>query len=79
MNRVPWSIPDLSLGIDDDNGDHEFLQNLIDGKTFVPVSITYVSGAIYQGTGQVVGEVAASSQSATASVSLMGSGQLTKQ
>ena len=77
--RVPWSLDGLTLGIDDGNGDHEFLQALSDRKDFYPVAITYASGETYQGTGQIVGEMQVSSQNATASVSVMGPGTLTKQ
>ena len=77
--RVPLSLDGLTVTVDDDRGDHEFLQALSDRNDFFPIALTYASGATYQGTAQVVGELQASSQSTTASVSLMGPGQLTKQ
>lgn len=77
--RVPLSIDGLTLSIDDDNGDHEFLQGLSDGNSPFPIAITYASGIVYQGTAQIVGETQVSSQNATAAVSLMGPGELTKQ
>lgn len=77
--RVTWSLDGLSLEIDDDRGDHEFLQSLSDRNDFFPVLVTLASGADYQGTGQIVGEMQASSQSATGAVSLMGPGVLTRQ
>ncbi len=77
--RVPWSAADLALNIDDDNGDHEFLQDLQNGNAFFPITVSYASGAIFQGTGQIVGEVQTSSTNATASVGLMGEGTLTPQ
>lgn len=77
--RVPLSIDGLTIESDDDRGDHEFLQDLSDGKGFFPIAITYASGLTYQGTAQIVGELQSSSQSATAAVSLGGPGRLTKQ
>ena len=77
--RVPLSIDGLTVEIDDDRGDHEFLQELSNRNDFFPVALTYASGATYQGTAQLVGETQASSQNATAAVSLMGPGILTKQ
>lgn len=77
--RVPLSLDGVTVEIDDDRGDHEFLQELSDRNDFFPIAITYASGNTYQGTAQLVGETQASSQSATAPVSLMGPGVLTKQ
>lgn len=77
--RVPLAIDGLTLEVDDDNGDHEFLQSLADRNDFFPIAITYASGATYQGSAQLTGEMQASSQNATAAVSLMGPGTLTKQ
>jgi hypothetical protein len=77
--RVPLSIDGLTVEVDDDRGDHEFLQELSNRNDFFPVAITYASGNTYQGTAQIVGETQASSQNATAAVSLMGPGVLTKQ
>lgn len=77
--RVPLSIDGLTLEVDDSRGDHEFIQALSDRNDFWSLSITYASGVVYQGTAQIVGEPQVSSQNATAEVSLMGPGILTKQ
>ena len=77
--RVPLALSGLTIEIDDDRGDHEFLQELSDQNDFFPIVISYASGEDYQGTAQIVGETQASSQSASASISLMGPGILTKQ
>lgn len=77
--RVPLSLDGLTLEIDDDAGDQEFLQELADRNDYWPLVISYASGEDYQGTCQIVGENPASSQSATAQISLMGPGKLTKQ
>lgn len=77
--RVPLSIDGLTLSVDDDRGDHEFLQAIADGTDFVPIALTYASGITYQGEATITGEMQTSSQNATAAVSLMGPGVLTKQ
>jgi hypothetical protein len=77
--REPWSISDLAVAIDPDNGDHEFLQDISDAQVFAPVTITYASGAVYQGSGQITGDLQVSTANTTAGLSLMGTGTLTKQ
>jgi hypothetical protein len=77
--RVPLSIDGLTVECDDSRGDHEFLQSLSNANDFFPVAITYASGATYQGRAMITGELQASSQNATAAVSLMGPGELTRQ
>jgi hypothetical protein len=77
--RQPWSVADLTVSVDDAAGDQQFLQDLEDANDFFAILVTYASGAIWQGTGQVVGEVNYSNSKATASVSLKGSGKLTQQ
>lgn len=77
--RVPFSLDGLTVEIDDSRGDHEFIQGLANRNDFWPVALTYASGITYQGTCQIVGEFQASSQSATAVISLQGPGILTKQ
>ena len=78
-NRVGWSVDGLTLSIDDTRADAEYLQDLQDLTDEFPIAITYASGVVYQGTGQIVGETATSSQNTTAAVALMGSGKLTQQ
>lgn len=77
--RVPLSLDGMTLEVDDDRADQEFVQGLQNRNDFFPIAITYASGITYQGTAQIVGETQASSQSATMTVSLMGPGILTKQ
>lgn len=77
--RATLSLDGLTVEVDDSRGDHEFLQGLSNANDFFPMAITYASGETYQGTAQIVGEMAASNQSALATVSLMGPGTLTKQ
>lgn len=77
--RVPLSLDGLIVEIDDVRGDAEYLQELSNRSDFFPVLINYASGVSYSGSAQLVGETQVSSQSATASVSLMGPGILTRQ
>lgn len=77
--RVPLSLDGVVVEIDDDRGDHEFLQDLANQTDFFAIALTYPSGAVWQGSAQIVGEMQASSKNATATVSLKGPGVLTKQ
>lgn len=77
--RVVWLLDGLTLSIDDLRGDQEYLQDLKDRLDFFPIDITYASGAVYSGLGQVTGEEQTSSMSTTAAVTLSGPGKLTRQ
>lgn len=79
LTRVPWSISGLSLQINDDRGDQEFLMDIAKDPDFVPVTITFASGVTFQGKGTVSEEVEFSSESATAEVTLTGPGKLEQQ
>jgi len=77
--RVPLALDGLTVEIDDGRGDQEFLQSLTSRNDFFAIAISYASGLTYQGSAQVTGEIQASSQNATAAISLMGPGVLTQQ
>ena len=77
--RVPLALNGVTLEMDGDRDDHEFVQNLANLNDFFAIAITYASGNTYQGSAQLVDELQGSSQSATLPVSLMGPGILTKQ
>jgi len=77
--RVPFKIDGLALNVDDDNGDHEYLQSKADGNGLFTLSVTYASGAVYQGLAQITGELQFSSQKTTASVTFMGPASLVQQ
>jgi hypothetical protein len=79
--RQPWSISGLQVSIDDDRGDHEFLQALANRKDFFPVAITYASGAVYQGSAIIAGGegLQVNTQNQTAELTLSGPRTLTKQ
>lgn len=77
--RKPWMLSGLSIEVDDDRGDHEFLQDLADRSAPFAVAVTYASGAVFQGSGGIVGELQVSNQNQTASLSLSGGGKLSRQ
>lgn len=77
--RVPASLANLVLSVDDDRGDHEYLQGLADGQDFFPATISLASGVIWQGTLQIQGEFLYATMTATATVNLSGTGKLSKQ
>lgn len=76
--RVALKYDGLVIVIDDSRGDQEFLQELADRTDFFPITVTHASGITYQGEAMITGENPASTQNATAPVTLEGPGQLTK-
>lgn len=77
--RVPWSLTDVVIGVDDDRGDMEFLQDIADGTEDVPIVITLVTGVSWQGSGRVTGELSRSTMAGTSTLSLSGPGRLEQQ
>lgn len=77
--KVPLALDGLTVEVDDSRGDAEFIQDLQNGTDFFDLAVTFASGITYQARAMITGETQTSSQSATASVSLMGPGEFTKQ
>jgi hypothetical protein len=77
--RVPWMIDGLTLEIDDDRNDQEFLKRVADGKEFVDMTFTFASGHTYQGSGQIVDDLAFDSSKATAELKFSGPGDASQQ
>ncbi len=77
--RTGWAIDGLLVQIDDTSDDEDFLKDLADRADFFPITVNYVSGAVRQGSGQIVGENPTASQAASKAISLMGPGELTLQ
>ena len=75
----PWKLDNGQVSIDQGQGDQEFLQEIADSNLEVPIVITYVSGAIYNGVGTIIGDLAFSNMNSTASLNLSGKGKLTPQ
>lgn len=78
-SKTAWELGGLTVSCDDDLGDQELIQTLADRKSGFPVEIELASGAVYQGFGQITGELAFSSKNTTMPVALGGAGKLTKQ
>ena len=76
---VSWMLDGVQVECNNLNSDLEFLQQIADENEFVPFVITYVDGTSYQGTGMLEGELNASSQTATATISIRGVGKLEQQ
>lgn len=76
---MPWKIDGLSLSVDDFLGDHEFLQGIADTNIFHTIRLTYASGAIWQGSGTITGEIKYASATTTLPLEISGEGNLTQQ
>lgn len=74
--RVPCGIKGCAVSCDAIKGDLEFLQSLADSLAFFPCVATLAGGASYAGNVQVNGELAMSTQSATATFELLGEDKL---
>lgn len=78
-SRMAWMLGGLTVHVDDNREDQEYLQSIADRKTTVPISVTFASGLTYSGSGTIVEEIEWSSQNTTAGISLSGGGTMTKQ
>lgn len=73
---VGWKIT-LKLSIDDDLGDLEYLQDLVDANEPFPFNYTEASGLTYgNSTAQITSELQRDGESATAEVTFEGPGRL---
>jgi hypothetical protein len=77
--RVPSGITGVVVECDDTRSDQEYLQSIADANDFTVFGYTLASGVTYQGRAIIVGELASSSQNATCSFDVMGSGIFTQQ
>ena len=75
----PWKLDGINVVVDDDNLDQEFLQGLMNLKSEFPITATYTGNVTYQGTGQITGDNDYSNQTSSATITLMGSRNLTQQ
>lgn len=78
-NIVGWSVGSLTISVDDDNDDHEFLQEICDSNDFYPCLVTFANGQSYQGTGTITGELMYSGKNSTVTAKFEGPGKLTRQ
>jgi len=70
--RSPSMLDGLTLTCDNARGDHEFLQEVADGTTLQPCTMTTADGETYGGDMIVTGDNQYSSQNATVAISLHG-------
>lgn len=73
------SCEGLKGAIDHNKGDLEFLQEVTDGKEFVPFSVTLVEGSTFQGNAQLLEMPALDSEDATSELKLGFDGKITRQ
>lgn len=76
---VPWRVGGITVGIRDDRGDQEFLQEIADSGEEVHITFTFRSNIAYQANGTIVGEIAFNSMAGTAGIECAGGGTATKQ
>ena len=70
--RVPSQLGDVTVSIDDVNGDLEFLQSIADSNELVDGAIELASGAIWVGRLTITGELIKQTNATTASFTLQG-------
>lgn len=78
IERKPWMIESLSLSVEDDNQDLEFLQSIQDSPIDAEFTISYVVGDVYRGTGSLTGDLKQNTKNALVSVTITGGGKLEK-
>lgn len=77
--RKGWMLDGIQVEIDHDREDQQFLEDRASEKGFFPIVVTLASDHSYQGNGQITGELKFSTANGTASLSLSGPGELTRQ
>ena len=78
-SRKPWQVDGLTLAVDDLLDDQEYLQDKADQNGFFPLNITFASGSVYGGTGQLVDELKFGNAATTVPVTFGGPQKLTQQ
>jgi hypothetical protein len=76
---VPWKEDGISAACDDDLELHEYIQGLANRNGFFPITTEYRNGSIWQGDGQIVGEILYSSKNTTITFNVAGTGRFTQQ
>jgi len=79
QTRAPWMLEGVTVEVDDDRADLEFLQEIADDSVFETITITQANGVTYQGRGTITGEIKRATMNTTAPISLSGPGKLTQQ
>lgn len=78
MVPVPWSLGGVSIEIDSDNSDQEYINDVKNSQDDVDVLISYTDGSSYTARGGIDGEAPYSNSSASATFDLKGPGKLKK-
>ncbi len=78
-SRKPWMVGGLTLSVDDLLNDQEFLQDKADQNGYFPINISFASGSVYGGTGQIVEDLVFGNSGATIPITLGGPQKLTAQ
>lgn len=77
--REDWSLSDIDVSVDASSGQLDYLQSVANELEFVACTITLIDGTVYQGQGIPVGDHDFSTAKSVVSLTLMGSGALTRQ
>ena len=75
---TPWSMADSEFECNDELGDQEYLEQKQASEADLDFVYTYASGAVYQGVGQLTGDLAYKGMTASISFGSGGSGELKK-
>jgi phosphate-selective porin len=81
LTRKAWSITGITININEAQGDHDFLQDCMDGvgagdDGYFDCTVTFTDGRVRQGRGKPQGELAKSTMNTTAAVAFGGPGKL---
>lgn len=76
---VPSGFTGLVVDCDDTRNDHEYVEDLKNQQEFFPVTVTYISGAVYEGTMQITSELIFNNLASTLAFDLQGAQPLTRQ
>jgi hypothetical protein len=75
---TPWSMADSEFECNDELGDQEYLAAKQASDADLDLVYTYASGSVYQGVGQITGDLAQKGMTETVSFGGGGSGELKK-
>lgn len=70
--RKPGAIEAVSVAIDRERQDQEFLQSISNGTELTDTSITFVDGSVYYGQSILTGDLKVNSKDCKAEVAFMG-------
>ena len=77
--QEPWSLSDIDVSIDASSDQLVVLQRTANAMEFVPCTIKLIDSTVYQGNGLLVDDRDFSTAKAIMRLTLMGTGELTRQ